>query len=203
MSVDIRSCKNNYMNPRTLMTQLATPTPPQSHWPKSADFSVVGSARVLLVPQELQHCMDSLCNSLSASTLLQHRAPNDQNVHVKTKHPQLHMRLSCRHAFTVCKQTLRHIAMSLAVNDPFLNTFEPVVRWMWWSVNRSERLEWCFWAVLCVQDHQSSLKTGCPPSDWKKWKEKSQSFLSTVPLYEHCTPKWYVFFCTALCQSVL
>lgn len=80
--------------------------------------------------------MNTLCHSvciccMSTFTLLRHHVtPNEQDMHVKTKQPLVNMRLSCRRVFTVCKQTLRHIAMSLAVNLSFLNTFEPVVRWI-------------------------------------------------------------------------
>lgn len=55
---------------------------------------------------------------------------------------------------------------------------------------------WCLWVyfneVIFIQVLLSSLTTGCPASVWKKRKEKSQSFWSTVPLYEPFTLKWYL-----------
>lgn len=52
--------------------------------------------------------------------------------------------------------------------------------------------------VIFVQVLQSSLTTGCPASCWKKRKEKSQSFWSTVPLYEPFTLKWYLLLLLAI-----
>lgn len=93
----------------------------------------------------LLYVLYSLCNRVcgkSTFTLLQHPAtPNEQDMHVKTKQPQLNMRLSCRHVFTVCKRTLLHIAMSLAVNHSF---FE----YIWASFEMDFVIFGTFWAIF-------------------------------------------------------
>lgn len=57
--------------------------------------------------------------SLHSLVCTDHASPTEQDMHVKTTQLQLNTCLSGRHVFTVCKRTLRHIAMSLVVNHAF------------------------------------------------------------------------------------
>lgn len=94
-------------------------------------------------------------------------------------------RTTAKHAFT---SQARLYSLQA---DPATYCNEPDGKPLWLLISPFCAMDFTV-CVLCVQDLQSSLKTGCPLSEWKKWKGKSQNSWSTVPPYEPCTPKWYL-----------